>query len=364
MRRPRAGRGGGGGGGRGGARARVFTVPAFSLTPLPAHRQVFFSLWQLVACLAGIVALFTNFWMDPKNGAQLYIPVKSAGLWQVCGLGNVTDTAVGTVLQELQTVGSEFKDLDSWIFGKGCSKLYGDEVVKFYSNIPVGPNGNDFWVWIQATGGLAVAFCVLCLIMIPVVASHRPYRNGCGSYCSGAAGAAHFLAFLQAATGLATIGIFVAIVAVTTEVSLNEAWYGPNWRADGTVIDPSTGLPLGFPAGFNMSANAAGMNLTEPELLDRLSGLNSSIPTVPGIQDPYDNTDLQLLSEGWSMAGNYWGWSFWVFVAATCLAVLGWPVLSIMLCCSPGGCCSGDRKDALAEGPLSTREPLYDEASP
>ena len=288
------------------------------------------------------MALFTNFWMDPKNGAQLYIPVKSAGLWQVCGLGNVTDTAVGTVLQELQTVGSEFKDLDSWIFGKGCSKLYGDEVVKFYSNIPVGPNGDDYWVWIQATGGLAVAFCVLCLIMIPAVALHSPYRNGCGS-------CAHFLAFLQAATGLATIAIFVSIVSIVTEVSLNEAWFGPSWRADGTIIE--------MPAGFNMSANAAGMNLTEPELLDRLSGLNSSIPTLPGILDPYDSH--LSVRKGWNAAGNYWGWSFWVFVAATCLAVLGWPVLSIMLCC-----CSGDHKDALVEGPLSSREPLYDEASP
>ena len=290
----------------GGVRARVFTVPAFSLTPLPARRQIFFSLWQLVACLAGIVALFTNFWLEPKNGAQLYVPVKSAGLWQVCGLGNVTDTAVGTVLQELQTVGSEFKDLDSWIFGKGCSKLYGDEVVKFYSNIPVGPNGDDYWVWIQATGGLAVAFCVLCLIMIPAVALHSPYRNGCGS-------CAHFLAFLQTATGLAAISIFASIVAQVAAVKLNEDFYGPSWRADGTI-----------PAGLNMSA---GMNLTDPDMLQ-------------GILPPDGNAFT--FSEGWSATGNYWGWSFWVFVAATCLAILGWPVLSIMLCC-----CSGDHKDAL-----------------
>ena len=257
--------------------------------------SIFFSLWQLVACLAGIVALFTNFWLDPKNGARLYIPVKSAGLWQVCGLGNVTDTAVGTVVQELQTIGDEFADIDSWIFGKGCSKLYGDEVVKFYSNIPVGPNGDDYWVWIQATGGLAVAFCVLCLIMIPAVALHSPYRNGCGS-------CAHFIAFLQTASGLAAISIFASIVARVAAKKLAEDMFG-----------------LG-------SVNAtAGMNATD------MSGLDSSLQDIP-----------ITFSEGWGATGNYWGWSFWVFVAATCLAILGWPVLSIMLCC-----CAGDAKDAL-----------------
>ena len=62
-----------------------------------------------------------------------------------------------------------------------------------------------------------------------------------------------------------------------------------------------------------------------------MSGLDSSLQDIP-----------ITFSEGWGATGNYWGWSFWVFVAATCLAILGWPVLSIMLCC-----CAGDAKDAL-----------------
>ena len=228
--------------------------------------------------------------LDPKNGAGLYIPVKSAGLWQVCGLGNVTDTAVGTVMQELESVGGEFKDLDSWIFGDGCSKLYGDEVVKFYSNIPVGPNGDDYWAWIQATGGLVVAFCVLCLIMIPAVALHSPYRSGCGSF-------AHCIAFLQTATGLAAISIFASIVARVATKKLAEDFSGA------APLDTASGV------------NASDLSLTMEEI-------------------------SVTFSEGWGETGNYWGWSFWVFVAATCLSILGWPVLSIMLCC-----CAGDAKD-------------------
>ena len=229
--------------------------------------------------------------VDPKNGAGLYIPVKSAGLWQVCGLGNVTDTAVGTVMQELESVGGEFKDLDSWIFGDGCSKLYGDEVVKFYSNIPVGPNGDDYWAWIQATGGLVVAFCVLCLVMIPAVALHSPYRSGCGSF-------AHCIAFLQTATGLAAISIFASIVARVAAKKLAGDFSGAG--------------PFEAASGMNASA----------------SGINGTDLTMEAISVTF--------SEGWGETGNYWGWSFWVFVGATGLAILGWPLLCFALCCSVG----------------------------
>ncbi len=251
--------------------------------------------------MAGITALFTNFWLDPKNGAQLYIPVQSAGLWQICGLGNMaSNIAVGSMMQELQTVGSEFADIDSWVFGKGCSRLYGDEVVKFYSNIPVGPNGDDYWVWIQATGGLAVAFCVLCLIMIPVVASHSSYRTGCE-----ASGWAHFLAFLQVATGFATVSIFDSVVA---RIASKKIW---------SDFDPSSLAP-----GSLNSTAAAAAALAGGDLSD-ISGLSNEIAAA-------------TINQGWSTTGNYWGWSFWVFVGATGLAILGWPLLCFALCCSVG----------------------------
>ena len=258
-------------------------------------------MWHIITGVAGITALFTNFWLDPKNGAQLYIPVESAGLWQVCGLGNMaSNVAVGSVTQELQTVGSEFADLDSWVFGKGCSRLYGEEVVKFYSNIPVGPNGDDYWVWIQATGGLAVAFCVLCLIMIPVVASHSSYRTGCE-----ASGWAHFLAFLQAATGFATVSIFVSVVA---RIASKKIW---------NDFDPSSLAPDSLNSTTAAAAALAGGDLSD------ISGLTNEIAAA-------------TINQGWSTTGNYWGWSFWVFVGATGLAILGWPLLCFALCCSVG----------------------------
>ena len=247
------------------------------------------------------MALFTNFWLNPKNGAGLYVPVKSAGLWQVCGLSNATNRAVGTVMQELQTIGDDFKDINSWIFGDGCSKLYGDEVVKFYSNIPVGPNGDDYWVWIQATGGLAVAFCVLCLTMIPVVASHSPYRQGLG-------GCAHCIAFLQALTGMATVSMFVSVVA---RIASKKMW--------------------GDPSSF-MNADLNGTAAADAAASGDLSGLTDLVRP--------DQIASATINQGWSTTGNYWGWSFWVFVGATGLAILGWPLLCFVLCC-----CGGRRRD-------------------
>jgi len=244
------------------------------------------------------MALFSNFWWDPKSGAGLYIPVRSAGLWQVCGLGNVTiGRSPGTLTQELQYVWEEFKDRDSWIFGDGCSNMYGEEVVKFYSNIPVGPNGDDYWVWAQAAGGLAAAFCVLCLIMIPLMASHNPY-NGSG-------GCAHFTAFLQTGTGIAAIAIFVSIVA---RVASKKIW---------SDFDPNEAM--GSLNGTADIASLAGGDLSS------ISGISEQIAG-------------EALNQGWATTGNYWGWSFWAFVVATGLAIIGWPLLCLALCC-----CSGRR---------------------
>ena len=273
-------------------------------------------MWHIVTGVAGITALFTNYWLDPKNGAQLYIPVQSAGLWQVCGPGNMASkVSVGSVMQELQTVGDEFADIDSWVFGKGCSRLYGDEVVKFYSNIPVGPNGDDYWVWIQATGGLAVAFCVLCLIMIPVVASHSSYRTGCE-----ASGWAHFLAFLQAGTGFAAVSIFVSVVA---RIASKKIW---------SDFDPSSLIPDSLNSTIAAAAAAALAGGDDyGDYGDYGGGLDLS--DVSGLPN---DIAAATINQGWSTTGNYWGWSFWVFVGATGLAILGWPLLCFALCCSVG----------------------------
>ena len=82
-------------------------------------------------------------------------------------------------------------------------------------------------------------------------------------------------------------------------------------------FDPSSLAP-----GSLNSTAAAAAALAGGDLSD-ISGLSNEIAAA-------------TINQGWSTTGNYWGWSFWVFVGATGLAILGWPLLCFALCCSVG----------------------------
>eukprot|EP00211_Chloroparvula_japonica_P017134 CAMPEP_0119125398 /NCGR_PEP_ID=MMETSP1310-20130426/4685_1 /TAXON_ID=464262 /ORGANISM="Genus nov. species nov., Strain RCC2339" /LENGTH=269 /DNA_ID=CAMNT_0007115459 /DNA_START=36 /DNA_END=845 /DNA_ORIENTATION=- len=253
--------------------------------------SVTWSLWQVVALAGGVIALFTNSWLQPSDYAKLAAPADKAGLWVVCGdegyearldeiraQAQADPTGVSDRFNELADEFADgFTDSSSWIFNSGnasgCSPLGSSRVEAFYSDLPAG-SGKDYWLYVQSTRGLVVAFCILALVLIPVVASHSGSR-------AGVAGFSHFVVALQVSAGICAVCVYVALL--------------------GQVADDAGDLP-------QLQGDGAG------EVLSQLP---------------------DAVTSGFGKVANYWGWSFWMFVAATAWALLGWPLLCILFCCTP-----------------------------
>lgn len=169
-----------------------------------------------------------------------------------------------------------FTDGSTWIFGSNgtCSSLTLDEprMVDFYSDLPAS-SGNNYWDYVQSTRWLVVGFCTLTLLLIPTVALHNSRR-------SGIAGCAHFLVGLQVCAGLAAVALYVAMLGQIAAATSNIQ------RLEGSASEIVSDIPASFREGFNEVA-------------------------------------------------YYWGWSYWVMVGAVALALIGWPVLCILFCCTP-----------------------------
>jgi len=246
-----------------------------------------FTVWELIAIVAGLVALATNAWIVPSNaGTACILGVQGAGLWTVCtGKGtaatnceevlsqngtasNGTETAEN-IVKQLESIPDQIQSPSSWIFTSNdeCTPINDQAAVKaYYSALPVGAtDSKDYWLYVQSTRGLVACFCGLGFFTILSMAAHRPGR-------AGAAGCAHFLKSLQVSAGICAIGVFIGM----------------------------------------------------------LSGLSTSQDFV------WDQFGASIES-GWSNVANMWGWSWWVFVGAVGWSILGWIVMCIAFCCSGSG---------------------------
>jgi len=247
---------------------------------------IVFTVWELIAIVAGLVALATNAWIVPATaGTQCILGVQAAGLWTVCtgkgeAIQNCADvlSANGTatnatvaetgenILSQLESIPDQIQSTSSWIFTSNdeCTPISDQKAVEaYYSALPVGAtDAKNYWLFVQSTRGLVACFCGLGFFNILALAAHRPGRGG-------AAGCAHFLKSLQISAGICAIGVFIGM----------------------------------------------------------LSGLSSA-------QDFAWDQFGSSLESGWTNVANMWGWSWWVFVGSVAWSILGWVVMCIAFCCS------------------------------
>jgi len=246
---------------------------------------IVFTVWELIAVVAGLIALATNAWIVPNNAAtSCLFGVQSAGLWTVCGAkgaalqdcasilsSNTTTNATQTgenIVSQLQEIPDALSSPSSWIFTSTdeCTSLSNQtQVENYYSALPVAVPADqqkDYWIYMQSTRGLVACFCGLGFFTILAFAAVRPGRGG-------AAGCAHFLKSLQVSAGICAIGVFVGMLS---EISKSPEFV---WNDFGSSIE-----------------------------------------------------------SGWTNVANMWGWSWWVFVGSVAWAVLGWVVMCITFCCS------------------------------
>jgi len=244
---------------------------------------IVFTVWELIAIVAGLIALATNAWIMPNSaGTACLLGVQGAGLWTVCtGKGtaikdcsqvlqadqtNATQTGEN-ILNQLESIPDQIQSTSSWIFTSDdeCTPISDQASVKnYYSALPVGAaDAKDYWLYIQSTRGLVACFCGLGFFTILAFAAHRPGRGG-------AAGCSHFLKSLQISAGICAIGVFVGML---TQISQSDDFV---WKDFGASVE-----------------------------------------------------------SGWSNVANMWGWSWWVFVGAVGWALLGWFVMCITFCCTP-----------------------------
>lgn len=247
---------------------------------------IVFTVWELIAIVAGLVALATNAWIVPNNpGTACILGVQGAGLWTVCtGKGtavnnceqvlssNTTANATETgqaILSQLESIPDQIQSPSAWIFTSNdeCTPISDQKAVEnYYSALPVGStDSKNYWLYVQSTRGLVACFCGLGFFTILALAAHRPGR-------SAAAGCSHFIKSLQISAGICAIGIFIAMLS---QISNSQDFV---WDQFGASIE-----------------------------------------------------------SGWSNVANMWGWSWWVFVGAVAWAILGWVVMCIAFCCSGSG---------------------------
>jgi len=243
-----------------------------------------FTLWELIAIVAGVIALATNSWLAPQSvGAQCLLGVEQAGLWVVCtgqgGAvtdcsealnftvgGNATTDSGQAILNELQNIPDQIQQASSWIFtaSDDCTPITDQGAVQdYYSSLPIGAtNPKDYWLYIQSIRGLVCAFCGLGFITIICVAAHKPGRGA-------ASGCAHFNTALQVSAGISAIGVFVGMLASITK---SDDFV---WAQLGATIE-----------------------------------------------------------DGLAQTVTMWGWSWWLFVGAVAWSILGWIVMCFAFCCA------------------------------
>jgi len=249
---------------------------------------IVFTVWELIAIVAGLIALATNNWIVPNPdspGTACLLGVQAAGLWTVCpgkgaafedcssvlsgnGTGGLNSTETGeNIVSQLESIPDAIQSPSSWIFTSNdeCTPISDQASVKaYYSGLPVGAtDSQDYWLYIQSTRGLVAAFCGLGFFTILALAAHKPGRGG-------AAGCSHFMKSLQVSAGICAIGVFVGMLS---SISSTDEFV---WQQFGAELE-----------------------------------------------------------SGWNTVANMWGWSFWVFVGAVGWAILGWVVMCITFCCSP-----------------------------
>merc|ERR1712188_42214 len=134
---------------------------------------IVFTVWELIAIVAGLIALATNAWIVPGNtGTACLLGVQGAGLWTVCtGKGavvencqevlssnvasssNATETGEN-ILSQLESTGEQIQRPSSWIFTSNdeCTPISDQAAVKaYYSALPVGAtDSKDYWLYIQS----------------------------------------------------------------------------------------------------------------------------------------------------------------------------------------------------------------------
>merc|ERR1711897_60688 len=90
---------------------------------------IVFTVWELIAIVAGLIALATNAWIMPNSaGTACILGVQGAGLWTVCtGKGtaatnceevlsqNGTETAEN-IVKQLESIPDQIQSPSSWIF--------------------------------------------------------------------------------------------------------------------------------------------------------------------------------------------------------------------------------------------------------
>merc|ERR1711985_173330 len=93
---------------------------------------IVFTVWELIAIVAGLIALATNAWIMPNSaGTACLLGVQGAGLWTVCtGKGtaikdcsqvlqadqtNATQTGEN-ILNQLESIPDQIQSTSSWIF--------------------------------------------------------------------------------------------------------------------------------------------------------------------------------------------------------------------------------------------------------
>ncbi|QDZ24211.1 hypothetical protein HOP50_12g67480 [Chloropicon primus] len=245
---------------------------------------IVFTVWELIAIVAGLVALATNAWIVPNNpGTACILGIQGAGLWTVCtgkgtaltnceevlssggGTSNASETGQNIVSQ-IESIPEQIQSPSSWIFTSNdeCTPINDQTaVMNYYSSLPVGAtDAKDYTLFVQSTRGLVACFCGLGFFTILALAAHKPGRGA-------AAGCSHFMKSLQISAGICAIGVFIGM----------------------------------------------------------LSGISGSQDFV------WDQFGASL-EAGWTNVANMWGWSWWVFVGAVGWAILGWIVMCITFCCS------------------------------
>ena len=254
------------------------------------------AVWSAIGILGVLVAYGTSFWMSPNatGGLFFFTPARvdsHAGLWQTC----VTDPPVtfagtdpppsgtppgsGSALQDAEggatAVWDTIRTALPWANNTGCSS----DVATFYSNLEVPDPSTgttsattiSTWEIVIAERVLLLVIVALSFVLVIVVASHNSER-GCSK------GFAHVVAFVQFATSVTAAVLWIVLL-----VRLSK-------------YDPTAGTSAD---GEWAAARAY------------LSNLDTNV------------------EQGFSSLNNWWGWSYWCFVASAAWLFVG----NFLVCC-------------------------------
>ena len=253
-----------------------------------AHMAALFAVHSLIALAAAAVALGSPYWIAPTPPGLLGID--NAGLLSVCYYGSSLPVFnvdfrgenISTLQLRLEaqngTGGAPAaleEIMDLWPMNSGCTLVLAppkNGATRFYENVPF-PDGADYSLYQYSIIGAVSLFCVVGLLIVLFLLCFL---------CTGGNSVAwsaflQFLLMFQLAAGAVGVVLFIVMV---------EKIKAADRYGDGSISASNVAV--------------AGPTLTA--------------------------------GEGWQASLlDYFGWAFWLFVAAEGWAILGWPYLCVAI---------------------------------